>query len=124
MIKSISLDCTEFVLHVKNEYDYLLRAENRQLLDEIINQIDDARLKLLDAQLTIYAVPDSPESHMTTKSKARAGSFDDPDDEYIIESPVKVRKADPTDMVRNPTFGAHVGSVYQTVKASDAIEPS
>ena len=60
-----------FIVHVKDEYDYLYKADNEGQQKEIFNALKDSYFKLMNDNLPIYEVPGELALYTTTKSDAK-----------------------------------------------------
>ena len=60
-----------FIVHVKDEYDYLFKAENEYQQKEIFDALKDSYFKLMNDNLPIYEVPGELALYTTTKSDAK-----------------------------------------------------
>jgi hypothetical protein len=71
----------EFVVHVKNEYDYQFICPAR---DELITSMKAVYFMKLNKNLPIYEYPDALKKIATSKKEASAGQDRIPSDEYRL----------------------------------------
>ena len=64
-------DQLSFIVHVKDEYDYLFKAESEDQQDEIFHALKASYFKLMNDNLPIYEVPGELALYYTTKSDAK-----------------------------------------------------
>ncbi len=75
--KSTKADNLQFIVHVKNEYDYQFESEFRKEIFEAFKYIF---YKENGANLPIYGVPDKLKDYATTKKDIREGVEINPDE--------------------------------------------
>lgn len=75
--KSTKADNLQFIVHVKNEYDYQFESEFRKEIFEAFKYIF---YKENGSNLPIYGVPDKLKDYATTKKDIREGVEINPDE--------------------------------------------
>lgn len=92
----------QFVVHVRDEYDYHLRSLNADDLTFIILQVETAYQNINKKDLPIYLVPEELEEHMTTKDKARDGEFTLPPHQWLLK---RQTPSEPTEELKSQEAG-------------------
>ena len=81
LTKSIEPDNKEFIVHVKDEYDYRFICELRE---ELFEQLKSCYFNLMNANLPIYGVPSKLKEYATSKKDIKQGNEKLPPDSYIM----------------------------------------
>ena len=81
--KSTKGNSTEFVVHVKSEYDYRFESEYRNDISEAIKYVCWKHNKV---NLPVYAVPDKLKDFHTSKRDISEGNEIDPDEKFRVKS--------------------------------------
>ena len=71
LTKSTEPGNTEFIVHVKDEYDYRFICDLR---DELFEQLKSCYFNLMNANLPIYGVPTKLKEYATSKKDIKAGT--------------------------------------------------
>ena len=69
--KSTKTGCNEFVVHVKNQYDYRFESNQRT---EIFDAVKYVCWRQRKSNLPTYEVPDTLKNHHTTKKEIAQGN--------------------------------------------------
>lgn len=71
----------EFIVHVKDEYDYRFICEER---DELFEALKQCYFNIMNANLPIYGVPTKLKEFATSKKDIKAGTERLPPEHYIL----------------------------------------
>ena len=71
----------EFIVHVKDEYDYRFICEER---DELFEALKQCYFNIMNANLPIYGVPTKLKEFATSKKDIKAGTERLPPESYIL----------------------------------------
>ena len=80
--KSTKGQSNEFVVHVKNEYDYRFESEYR---NDIFEAIKYVYWKYNKVNLPVYAVPDKLKDYHTSKRDISEGNEIDPEEKFRVK---------------------------------------
>ena len=87
----------EFIVHVKDEYDYRFICEHR---DELFDAIKECFFNLMNENLPIYGVPGKLKEYATSKKDIKAGNERLPPDSYkLVDEDIY----EPLEMKQSPT---------------------
>lgn len=81
LTKSTEAGNTEFIVHVKDEYDYRFICEMR---DELFEQLKSCYFNLMNANLPIYGVPSKLKEYATSKKDIKSGTEKLPPATYLM----------------------------------------
>jgi len=98
MTKSTQLNNNEFIVHVKDEYDYRFNCEKRE---ELFEHLKECFFNLMNENLPIFGVPGNVKEFATSKKDIKAGTEKVPPDSYRLRNedlyePVKEQAQDNT----------------------------
>lgn len=79
--KSTQSGNLEFVVHVKDEYDYRFVCDTR---DELFEQLKACYFHLMNANLPIYGVPSKLKDIATSKKDIKSGTERMPPEQYRL----------------------------------------
>lgn len=79
--KSTQLGNSEFVVHVKDEYDYRFVCEKRE---ELFEQLKACYFSITNANLPIYGVPSKLKDIATSKKDIKSGNERMPPEQYRL----------------------------------------
>ena len=71
----------DFIIHVKDEYDYIFICKRRE---EVISAIQECYFKLKNKQLPVYAVDDEIQQFLTTKADSRDNIEKLPPQKFLV----------------------------------------
>ena len=71
----------EFVVHIKDEYDYRFICETRE---ELFEQLKACFFNLMNKNLPIYGVPAKLKDYETSKKDVKAGQERLPPEQYLL----------------------------------------
>ena len=83
MTKSTELNNNEFIVHVKNEYDYRFVCEKRE---ELFSHLKECYFTLMNENLPIYGVPGKVKEFSTSKKDIKAGCEKQPPEGYRLRN--------------------------------------
>ena len=83
MTKSTDQNNQEFIVHVKNEYDYRFVSESK---DELFDHIKACYFHMMNANLPVYGVSGKVKDYETSKKDVKGGVEKLPGDSYILRS--------------------------------------
>ena len=83
LTKSTEMGNLEFIVHVKDEYDYRFVCDLRE---ELFEQLKACYFTLMNANLPIYGVPSKLKEFATSKKDIKNGSEKLPPDSYHMKS--------------------------------------
>lgn len=109
MTKSTKDDNTEFIVHVKSEYDYHFECDNRQ---DIFNAVKYVYFMENKSNLPVYGVPDKLKHYATSKKDISAGYEVDPKEQF------RMRKEDL--YPENSTAGGSSSSIQNSGSTLDS----
>lgn len=81
--KSTKEGCTQLVVHVRSEFDYLMETDSRR---EILDALKWVWFQCHTENLPVYGVPNKLNDYHTTKKDIAAGLEVNPQETYRIES--------------------------------------
>ena len=73
----------EFIVHVKDEYDYRFICEER---DELFEALKQCYFNFMNCSLLIFVVPSKLKEFATSKKDIKAGTERLPPDSYVLPS--------------------------------------
>lgn len=79
LTKSSDAGNYEFIVHVKNEYDYRFTSDSR---DELFEHIKACYFHMMNANLPVYMVPGKVKEYETSKKDVKSGIERLPADSY------------------------------------------
>ena len=71
--KSLKKDVKEFIIHVKDEYDYRFESDSRDKLDTIVDACKYIHWKTHGKNVPVYGVPDGLKEFGTSKKDISGG---------------------------------------------------
>ena len=66
LTKSSGKKSTQFIVHIKDQYDYLLFVEDTEIFAEYVAELKKCYFNLMNRNLPIFAVKDSIENFCTS----------------------------------------------------------
>ena len=114
--KSTEASNMEFIVHVKDEYDYRFNCEMRE---ELFEQLKACFFNLMNLNLPIYGVPQKLKEYATSKKDIKSGQEKLPPDSYLL------RNEDVYEPLRDsaPSIGGGHGSAGLSIEDDDLPTP-
>ena len=92
--KSLKKDVKEFIIHVKDEYDYRFECDSKDKVETIIDACKYVHWKTHGRNVPVYGVPDGLKEFGTSKKDISGGFQIQPPENYRLKSEDIYQEAD------------------------------